>query len=59
MEQDFKKIINSIKNEINTTHIKVAVEINKNLLDLYYRLGKLLNDNFKYGINLLNKFHMN
>ncbi|MBR1414106.1 MAG: hypothetical protein IJ574_05520 [Bacilli bacterium] len=50
--QDFKNIVNNIKNEIKTTQIKVAIEANKNLINLYFRIGKILNDNFKYG----NKF---
>ena len=49
---DFRSIINSIKNEIRTTQIKVAIETNKSLINLYFKLGKILNDNYKYG----NKF---
>lgn len=50
--RDFKLIVRDIKKEIKTTQIKVAVEANKSLINLYFRLGKILNDNFKYG----NKF---
>lgn len=49
---EFRIIINNIKNEIKTTRIKIAVQANKNLINLYFKLGKILNDNFKYG----NKF---
>ena len=49
---NFKDIINNIKNEINTTRFKVAIEANRNLINMYYRLGKILDDNFEYG----NKF---
>ena len=52
LEENFKNVINNIKNEINTTRIKVAIEANKNLVGLYYKVGKILNDNFEYG----NKF---
>ena len=52
LEKQFKDIINNIKKEINTTQIKTAVEINRNLVMMYYRLGKILNDNFIHG----NKF---
>ena len=52
LEKDFKSVINNIKTEIKTTQIKVAVEANKSLVLLYYKLGKILYDNFKYG----NKF---
>ena len=51
-KEDFRSIINSIKNEIRTTQIKVAIETNKSLINLYFKLGKILNDNYKYG----NKF---
>ena len=52
LEQEFKSIIDNIKKEISTTKIKIAVEANKNLIMMYYRLGEILNDNFVYG----NKF---
>lgn len=49
---EFKNIVNKIKSEIKTTQIKVAIESNKSLINLYYRIGKIINDNYKYG----NKF---
>ena len=52
LDQEFKKIVNEIKNEIKTTQIKVAIEANKSLINLYFKLGKILNDSYKYG----NKF---
>ena len=52
LDHEFKNIINVIKSEIKTTQIKVAIEANKNLINLYYKIGKILNDNYKYG----NKF---
>ena len=51
-DQHFKDVINNIKKEINTTRIKVAIEANKNLIRMYYKLGKILDENFVYG----NKF---
>lgn len=52
LEQEFKIIINNIKQDIKRTQIKTSVQINKNLIMLYFRLGKILDENFKYG----NKF---
>ena len=52
LEQEFKNIVNEIKSEIKTTQIKVVVESNKKIINLYFRIGKILNDNYKYG----NKF---
>lgn len=49
---EFKNIVNKIKGEIKSTQIRVAVESNKNLINLYFRIGKILSDNYKYG----NKF---
>lgn len=52
VEESFKSVVSEIKREIKSTQIKTIFEVNKNLILLYYRLGKILNDNFKYG----NKF---
>ena len=52
IDKDFKEIINSIKQEIQKTQYKVAIESNINLISMYFRLGKILNDNYEYG----NKF---
>lgn len=49
---DFQKIISHIKDEIKTTQYKVLVQNNIDLISMYFRLGKILNDNYKYG----NKF---
>ena len=51
-EIDFKDIINDIKQEIKSTQYKVAVQSNISLISMYFRLGKILSDNYKYG----NKF---
>ena len=52
INNEFRSIVNNIKNEIKTTQVRVAIEVNKNLINLYFKIGKILNDNFKYG----NKF---
>ena len=52
VNEEFKSIVNNIKNEIRTTQAKIAIEANKNLINLYFKIGKILNDNYKYG----NKF---
>ncbi len=52
LDKDFKEIINNIKREIQNTQYKVAIESNINLISMYFRLGKILNDNYEYG----NKF---
>ena len=52
IEKDFKEIIGNIKDEIRNTQYKVAIENNINLILMYFRLGKILNENYEYG----NKF---
>ena len=52
LEKDFKEIIQNIKQEIRKTQYKVAIESNISLISMYFRLGKILNDNYEYG----NKF---
>ena len=49
LEKDFKKVISEIKTDIRTTQIKTIQQVNSNLIMLYFRLGKILNDNYKYG----------
>lgn len=49
---EFKKLIIFVKNDILNTQCRVTQNANYELLNLYYRLGKILSDNVKYG----NKF---
>ena len=49
LDKKFINIVNEIKNEIKTTQIKVAVEANKSLINLYFKIGKILDENSKYG----------
>lgn len=52
LDKEFKDIVYSIKTEIKAAQAKVAIEANRTLMELYFKIGKVLNDNFKYG----NKF---
>ena len=49
LEKDFKIVINKIKSDIKNTQIKTMLETNSNLVMLYYRTGKILFENSKYG----------
>lgn len=49
---DFKYIIDEIKNDIKITRFEIIKNANKELLELYIRLGKRIDENWKYG----NKF---
>ena len=49
IEEDIKEEINKIKNEIKTTNIKIMQQVNSNLIMMYFRIGKILEENSKYG----------
>ena len=51
LEEDFKKIIGNIKEEILNAQIKAIQQVNSNLIMLYFRLGKIVSENKKYGNN--------
>ena len=59
LEKDFKTIINDIKQEIKNTQYKVAVENNISLISMYFRLGKILNDNYEYGNKFIDEVSKN
>lgn len=52
VEKAFKDLIINIKEDIKKTQYRVIENANKELLELYYRLGKIIDENAKYG----NKF---
>ena len=52
IDKTYNNVINDIKQDIKSTQYKVAVQSNISLISMYFRLGKILNDNYKYG----NKF---
>lgn len=53
VDKNFKNIILNIKEEIKTTQVKTMLEVNKNLIMLYFRLGKIIYENKKYGNNFI------
>lgn len=52
MKDNLKQIIVNIKEEIESTQIKTMLDVNRNLIILYFKLGKILYENIQYG----NKF---
>lgn len=52
LEKDFKEIIKNIKNEIYKTQTLIMSDANKRLLELYFYIGKVVNENSSWG----NKF---
>lgn len=53
VEKDFKDIINHIKSEVKKTQVKTMQEVNSNLIHLYFKLGKIVSENKKYGNNFV------
>lgn len=49
LEEDFKKIIGNIKEEILNAQIITMQQVNSNLIMLYFRLGKIVAESKKYG----------
>lgn len=52
LEKDFKEIIKNIKNEIYKTQTLIMSDANKRLLELYFYIEKVVNENSSWG----NKF---
>lgn len=53
LPKDFKTIFKEIKNDINNTRFEIMNNANKELLDLYLKMGKRIEDNKKYGNNFV------
>lgn len=53
LQKNLKDTINIIKNEIKQAQVKTIMNANKNLITLYYNVGKLINENSKYGNNFI------
>lgn len=49
ISKNFKNVVSSIKNEIKTTQINTMQYVNKNLIMMYFRIDKILDENSKYG----------
>lgn len=52
LEKDFKLLFINVKNDILNTQYRVMANANSELINLYFRLGKVISDNVQYG----NKF---
>lgn len=52
LDKDFKEIFENIKNEIYKTQTLIMSDANKRLLDLYFYIGKVVNEKSSWG----NKF---
>ena len=48
-EENYVDVIGEIKKEIKNTQIKTMREVNSNLIMMYFRIGKILDENSFYG----------
>ena len=54
-EDNYAVVIGEIKKEIKNTQIKAMREVNSNLIMMYFRIGKILDDNSYYGSGFIKK----
>ena len=52
LDKSFQEITSNIKNVITKTQLEIMTDANKKLVDLYFNIGKTLEENSKWG----NKF---
>lgn len=52
LSQSFHEIMENIKKDVTRTQFKIILNANENLVYLYFRIGKIISDNFTWG----NKF---
>lgn len=53
--KNFKCIFENIKNDIRRTRFRIIENANSELINLYFRLGKIIDDNWKYGNNFVSE----
>ena len=53
LEKEFKELIVNVKNDILNTQYKIIENANLELINLYFRLGKIISENVKYGNNFI------
>lgn len=52
LDKSFQEITSSIKNAITNTQMEIMTDANKKLVNLYFNIGKTLEENSSWG----NKF---
>ena len=55
---NFKVIIENIKSDIKSTRFRMIEESNKELLYLYFRLGKIIEENSNYGNSFIKELSL-
>lgn len=52
LDKSFREICDGIKKDVKDTQLEIMINANTNLVNLYYRIGKIISENFSWG----NKF---
>lgn len=55
LDYTYKEVINNIKQDINKTQLDIMINANASLVNLYFRIGKVLYDNSKWGNKFIDK----
>ncbi len=55
IDKTYNDVINDIKQDINKTQLDIMVNANVSLVNLYYRIGKVIYDNSTWGNKFLDK----
>lgn len=55
IDKKYNSVINDIKQDINKTQLDIMVNANISLVNLYYRIGKVIYDNSTWGNKFLDK----
>ena len=55
IKSDFSKIVANIKNEIRTTQTRTIQQVNSNLINMYFKIGKILAENSNSDIYFITK----
>lgn len=55
IDKTYNNVINDIKNDIKKTQLDIMINANISLVNLYYRIGKVLYDNSTWGNKFLDK----
>ena len=55
IDKTYNDVINDIKRDINKTQLDIMINANITLVNLYYRIGKVLYDNSTWGNKFLDK----
>ncbi len=55
IDKTYTDVINDIKQDINKTQLDIMINANISLVNLYYRIGKVLYDNSAWGNKFLDK----